>query len=153
VTQPLSRSPLEVVQRVVYQLLSGDAEMIELAPGGLGGSAAWFDEVPEGQTHPYGTLGDMLSTEDNDHGSFGRTITLTLHVWSKTRGNQQGQRIAERAGELLDHQPDALTALMAGSGHRCVSSRQEFDQSMGDPDPDIRHHVQRYRIVTAQIEG
>jgi len=34
-----------------------------------------------------------------------------------------------------------------------VSVRQEYDQALVDPDPQIRHHVLRFRIITAQQEG
>jgi hypothetical protein len=32
-----------------------------------------------------------------------------------------------------------------------VSIRNEFDQALTDPDPEIRHHVLRFRVITAQL--
>jgi hypothetical protein len=89
---------------------------------------------------------------DNDHGGYGRQVTQTLHIWTKARGNATGQDIANRINELLDHQHDALTAaFQAPAGHRVVSIRNEFDQALTDPDPEIRHHVLRFRVITAQL--
>jgi hypothetical protein len=141
VTAPVSRSPVHPVQEALYGKFTGDGTLMALIEG-------VFDQVPEGQAYPYVRIGDHLSTPDNDHGGFGREITVTIHVWTKTRGNKQGQAIAARVGELLDHQERQLTV----TGHRVVSIRQEFDQAVPDPDPQIRHHVLRFRIITDQEE-
>jgi uncharacterized protein (UPF0248 family) len=95
---------------------------------------------------PYVRVGDHLSIPDNDLGSFGRQITATLHVWTKARGNATGQDIAARINAILDHQSAGLVI----PGHRVVSIRNEFDQALTDPDPEIRHHVLRFRVITAQ---
>lgn len=140
---PVSRSPVHPVQVAVYTLLSGDAELAALAPGGV------WDQVPEDRSKPYIRIGEHLSVPDNDHGGFGREVTATIHVWTRARGNATGQAIATRIGELLDHRTDTLTV----EGHHVVSIRSEFDQALTDPDPQIRHHVMRFRIVTAQEDG
>jgi len=93
-------------------------------------------------------IGDHLSIPDNTHDTYGREITTTIHVWTRSRGNAQGQAIATRIGELLDHRPRDL----AVAGHRVVSIRQEFDQVLPDPDPEVRHHILRFRIQTVQTE-
>lgn len=139
-TAPISRSPVHPVQKAVYGRLSGDPTLAGLVTG-------VYDEVPEGTVHPYVRIGDHLSIPDNDHGGFGREITVTIHVWSRARGNSQGQAIANRIGELLDHRRDLTVA-----GHRVISIRQEFDQALPDPDPELRHHVLRFRIITEQVE-
>lgn len=138
-----SKSPVQPVQEAVYARLTGDTDLASLAPGGV------HDQVPEGRTYPYIRIGDHLSVPDNDHGGFGREITSTVHVWSKARGNKAGQSVADRVVELLDHQP----AQLAVTGHRVVSIRCEFDQAVADPDPQIRHHVLRFRIITDQEEA
>lgn len=95
---------------------------------------------------PYVRVGDHLSIPDNDLTSFGRNVTETLHIWTRARSNASGQDIAARIIEILDHQPEALII----PGHRVVSIRSEFDQALTDPDPEIRHHVVRFRVITAQ---
>ncbi|MEU5950325.1 DUF3168 domain-containing protein [Micromonospora sp. NPDC047465] len=139
-TAPVSRSPLHAVQMALYRRLKDDPALTALATGGV------WDEVPEGTPYPYIRIGDHLSTPDNDHGGFGREVTVTIHVWTKARGNSQGQGIAGRIGELLDHRPRDLAVV----GHRVVSIRQEFDQAFPDANPELRHHVIRFRIITDQ---
>lgn len=138
----ISKSPLNPLQKAIVAKLKGDATLTTL----LGGSSRVLDYVPEGQAYPYVRVGEHLSIPDNDLTSFGRQITETLHVWTRARGNVTGQDIAARIIELLDHQVSALTV----TGHRVVSIRCEFDQALTDPDPEIRHHVLRFRIITAQ---
>ncbi|MEV2236702.1 DUF3168 domain-containing protein [Micromonospora sp. NPDC049891] len=137
-TAPVSRSPIHPVQKAIYQRLTADTILMAALTGGV------HDQVPEDKVHPYLRIGDHLSVPDNDHGGFGREITVTLHVWTRSRGNTQGQTIAGRLIELLDHQH------LPVEGHNVVSVRHEFDQALTDPNPEIRHHVVRFRIVTSQ---
>ena len=139
---PVSSSPLNPLQRALFDTLSGDATLTTL----LGGAGRVVDQPPEGSWTRYIRIGDHTSTADNDLTSFGRNVVETLHIWTKARGNIPGQQIADRVKVLLDHQPDALDV----DGHRVVSIRNEFDQALTDPDPQIRHHVLRFRVVTAQ---
>jgi len=143
----ISKSPLNALQKAIFTRLNADSTLTTL----LGGTGRIVDQPAEGQALPYVRIGDHLSIPDNDHGTFGREVTETLHVWTRKRGNVTGQAIALRVGELLDHQTDAMSALLAADGHRCVSIRNEFDQALTDPDPEIRHHVLRFRVATAQL--
>lgn len=143
-TNPVSSSPVNPMQKALLVRLAGDSTLMGL----LGGAGRIVDQIPEGSLYPHIRLGESLSIPDNAHGQYGREVTQTLHVWTKTRTNAQGQDIAARANELLDHQPAALII----EGHKTVSIRCEFDQALTDPDPQIRHHVLRYRVVTEQEE-
>jgi hypothetical protein len=145
-----SKSPLNPLQRAIVTALRADATLAGLLASALNVTPtvpAVLDQVLGGQAYPYVRIGESNSTPDNDHSGFGRNVTQTLHIWTKTRGNIAGQDIAARITELLDHQ---ITAL-AVTGHRVVSIRSEFDQALTDPDPEIRHHVLRFRIITAQL--
>jgi hypothetical protein len=150
----ISTSPINPLQAAIVARLRADATlagMLAAVKGVSPATPAVVDRVVEGQAMPYVRLGDHLSTPDNTHTSFGRRVTETLHVWTRERSMAPGQRIANRVGELLDHQPAALSVLLAVNGHRCVSIRQSFDQALDDPDPEIRHHVLRFEICTTQI--
>ncbi|HEX6682431.1 MAG TPA: DUF3168 domain-containing protein [Candidatus Limnocylindrales bacterium] len=138
---PAYRSPVHPVQVALYERLTDDPSLSALVTG-------VFDQVPEGQPHPYVRIGDQLSIGDNDHSGYGRQITSTIHVWTRSRGNAEGQAIAARIAELLNEQERELDV----DGHRVVSCRLEYDQALPDPDPQIRHHVVRFRITTTQIE-
>lgn len=142
----ISRSPINPLQKAIFTRLTGDATLAGL----LGTGTRIVDQPQEGQPFPYVRIGEHLSIPDNDHGTFGRNITETIHIWTRKRGNATGQAIAGRIVELLDHQPAAISALLAADGHKCVSIRAEFDQALTDPDPEIRHHVLRFRVITAQ---
>lgn len=153
-TQPMIKIPATPVQRAIVARLRGDATLAGLLPPVKDSSPpvpAVVDQPAEGQVYPYIRVGDHLSIADNDLTGFGRQITETLHIWTKTRSNGPGQLIADRAAALLDHQDRALSALLAGDGHRVVRINLEYDQALTDPDPQIRHHVLRFRIVTEQL--
>ncbi|ROO51464.1 uncharacterized protein DUF3168 [Micromonospora sp. Llam0] len=137
-----SQSPIHPVQAAIHARLTGDNVLMGMVTG------VW-DQVPEPASKPYVRIGDHLSIPDNDHGGFGRNITVTVHVWTEARGNADGQAIARRIGVLLDHRPRELHP----AGHRVVSIRNEFDQAVPTTDPQVRHHVIRFRIITSQEES
>ncbi len=134
--------PLMAVQAALVVTLRADSTLTALLPGGV------RDEVPESEERDYLVLGDHLSLPDNDHTSFGREITQTLHIYTKARGTKRGGIIAARVNLLLDHQHDALQV----AGHRVVIIRNEFEQALRDPDPEWRQTLMRFRIHTQQLE-
>jgi hypothetical protein len=144
IPQTVSKRSSLAVQRAIVARLKADLTLTGSSL--LNGSKIYDGDAPETTPQPYVIVGDHLSTEANDHTSFGREITATLHVWTKTRSNVAGEDIANRINEILDHRPRDL----AVAGHRVVYIRLEFDQALADPDPQLRHHVLRYRIETAQ---
>lgn len=154
-TQPqtISRPPESPVQRAVVSLLRADATLAGRLAKVKGSTTtpAVVDEVKEGQAYPYVRVGDHLSTPDNTLTSFGRQITASIHAWTKAGSMGPGQDIADDIVRLLDHQDRALSALLAAAGQRCVRISFEFGQALDDPDPEIRHHVIRFRIETAQL--
>lgn len=153
-TAPTTRNPATPIQRAIVAILRADSAFVGLlAPikGVTPSTPAVVDEPAEGQSKPYIRVGDHLSTPDNDHTSKGREVTETIHVWTQARSNAPGQAIADRVTALLDHKVVGFSAALAADGHRCVTIRQEFDQALEDPDPQIRHHVLRFRIQTVQV--
>jgi len=148
------RSPITAIQQVIVAQLRADATLAGLlAPikNVTPSTPAVVDQPAEGQAKPYIRVGDNLSIPDHDHTSGGREVTVTLHVWTKERSSKPGQTIADRVTALLDHQVASFSAALEALGHRCVSIRQEFDQALEDPDPEIRHHVLRFRVQTQQL--
>lgn len=152
-TQTL-RLPHNAVQRALVAILRADATLAGLLAPIKGSSPAVpavIDEVAEGQAKPYVRLGDHLSTNTGDLLGHGRVLTETLHVWTQARSNSPGQTIADRIAYLLDHATVTMSTALAGDGHRCVRIVLEYDQALRDPDPEIRHHVLRFRVETAQL--
>lgn len=133
--------PLNAVQEAFFTTARADTLLMSLLPGGV------WDEPPERETRDYLVLGDHLSLPDNSHDKFGREITQTFHVWTKSRGTKRGGAIAARWNALFDHQKGALTV----PGHRIVIVRNEFQQALRDPDPQWRQTLIRYRINTEQL--
>ncbi|MET0419009.1 MAG: DUF3168 domain-containing protein [Actinoplanes sp.] len=150
IPQTTSKSPLNALQKVVVTRLKGDATLATLL-GSSPSDARVVDQPREGMPYPYVRVGDTLSTADDDLTSFGRSVVMTLHIWTKKRGTFSGQEILNRIVELLDHQTAAVSALLEAEGHRVVRIAAEFDQALTDPDPEIRHHVLRFRVATAQL--
>ncbi|MDQ8045262.1 MAG: DUF3168 domain-containing protein [Patulibacter sp.] len=143
IPQSVSKRPSLAVQRAIVALLKADSALTTL----LTGTKVYDGDAPEATPQPYVIVGDHLSTDSGDLTSFGREILSTIHVWTKTRSNVAGEDIANRINQLLDRQHRSLAIV----GHRAVYVRLEFDQALGDPDPQLRHHVLRYRIETAQL--
>ena len=149
-----SKSPQNALQAAILSILRADvtlAGLLASVKGVTPAVPAVVDQPAEGQAKPYVTLGDHLSIPEGDHTSVGREVTETIHVWTQERRNKPGQDIADRITALLDHQVATLSSALAASGHKCVTIRQEFDQALRDPDPQIRHHVLRFRIQTQQL--
>jgi hypothetical protein len=149
-----TRNPATPIQRAIVARLRADTTLIALlAPikGVSPATPAVVDQPPEGQPKPYVRVGDHLSIPDSDHTSRGREGTETIHVWTQTRSSKPGQDIADAITASLDHQVAELSALLAVDNHKCISIRQEFDQALEDPDPQIRHHIVRFRIQTQQL--
>jgi hypothetical protein len=133
--------PLNAVQAAFFTTAKADVTLMGLLPGGV------WDEPPEKETRDYLVLGDHLSLPDNTHDKYGREITQTFHVWTKSRGTLRGGAIAKRWNALFDHQQDALEV----PGHKIVIVRNEFQQALRDPDPQWRQTLIRYRIHTEQL--
>jgi hypothetical protein len=127
------------VQAAVYRVLAGDQDLAAQVSG-------VFDLVPEDTAYPYVQIGEALDSPRGAHGNHGRETVLTLHVWSKYRGNAEAHRIGALVMAVLDHQ------VLDVEGLHHVSTRYEQGLTMTDPEPpgDIRHLVQRYRITTEQ---
>lgn len=150
---PVSRSPASAVQRAIVSIMKASTDLCDalaVTPGGDPRQAV-YDGPPEGAAYPYVTAGEHLSISDNDLTSYGREGTETVHVWTEARSNARGQEISDIIIGLLDHQVAALSDALADDDFRCVSVRHEFDQALRDPDPQIRHHVVRFRVCTVQV--
>ncbi len=133
-------APMGPIQKAVYTRLAGDAAYMALVAGGP------YDGVPEQAALPCTDLGEFVETPDNRHRGFGRQTVITLHTWSRERGYAEVQRIGAAIMAALDHQPLSI------DGEHHVDTLYEFGQTLTDPDPvgDVRHLVQRFRILTEQ---
>lgn len=129
------------IQKAIYARLSGDEELRGLAKG-------VFDHVPEKAPMPYVVVGEAIEAPDDTLDSFGADTLAGVHVWTRARGFVEGNTIAGRVMALLDRQHRAL----AVEGHRVVAVRFRQEQPVKDPDPEIRHVIVRFQVVTEQEE-
>ncbi len=138
-TIPPPVSPMLAIQGAIRSLLVADAELQSLG-------VSVYDYLPENVPYPFIVIGEATEVPANAHDRHGWETVPTLHVWDQYRGFKRVLQIGGRLTALLDHQP--LTV----PGYDHIVTRFEFGQPLTDPEPpgDIRHLVQRYRVVTAQ---
>lgn len=137
--------PSDALQVGIYELLSGDATLGALILG-------VFDGVPEdtdlSDGDGYIVVGELMAIPDGTHDGPGRQTSATVHTWTRAESHRPGNAIGARAAALLDYQQDALDAVVAG--HKVWRIVHEFTQTLDDPEPGIRHRVDRFRVWTSQ---
>ena len=133
----MAESTLSPLQSALYTKLTGNVPFMAAVTG-------LFDWVPEGTAYPYVTFGEAMATPRNAQDRFGRRTVETLHVWSKQQGMLQVANIMSLITQALDHQTLTVT------GHDAVMVHHEFEQTLNDPDPEIRHGVIRFAITTEE---
>lgn len=127
-------SPSWPLQQSVYTRLNADTELVTT----LG--AAVYDHVPDSAAFPYVVIGDATEAPRDTMARTGRDVTLTVHLWSQTKGMKQVDEIADRVDDLLDRWAPTVT------GWSATTMLREFYENMRDPDGMTRHGVARYRI-------
>lgn len=132
--------PADALQVGLYDLLTGDATLSALADV--------YDDVPEDVEPAYVVIGDMLSTPDGAHGSHGRQTVAVLHTWTRAQSHRPGNAIGARLVALLERRHADLDPLV--DGHSVWMVEHEFAQNLRDPEPGIRHRIDRFRVWTRQ---
>lgn len=133
--------PADALQAGLFALLGGDATLAGLVSG-------VYDGVPEDKEPAWVTIGDVQSLPDGVHGREGRQTAATIHTWTRGDGYSPTNAIGARIVALLWHRHADLDPLVAG--HKVWKVEHEFSQTLGDPEPHIRHRVDRFRIWTSQ---
>lgn len=127
------------LQQAMYERAAADEALVAMVSG-------VFDEVPETKVYPYVTLGEAIEQPDNTHSNYGAKTDVAFHIWSDYRGYLEGNTIGGRLVELFDHQPLEI------EGHRVVTVRFKQTTPMRDPDPNLRHVIVRFQVITEQEE-
>ncbi len=135
--------PVQAVQIGIRSLLLADDDLTDL----IGVNDVW-DEPPEDARMPYVHIGEATSISDGTHSAQGRQVVETIHSWAKARTAAAVNDIGERVVAVLDLQHAALDAAVAGVTVWMI--RHEFSQTLRDPDREIRHRIDRFRIYTSQ---
>lgn len=121
------------LQTAVIAKLKGSAPLSALVTG-------VYDEVPEGASLPYVSLGSITETASDTHDHQGLDTLIVIHVWSEYQGNAEAADIFAAVDAALDRVP--LTV----AGFKYVSIKHEQHQFVKDPDPRIRHVNAQYRV-------
>jgi hypothetical protein len=133
--------PSDAIQAGLYELFTDDATLMGLVNG-------VFDGVPEDIEPNYLVIGEVMSAPDGTHSGEGRETGATIHTWTRAESHAPGNTIGARVVALLWHRHADLDQLVAG--HDVWRIEHEFAQTMDDPEPGIRHRVDRFRIWTRQ---
>lgn len=137
--------PADALQVGIYELLTGDATLVAAVEG-------VYDGTPEDESlapgEGYVVIGEIMATADGTHDGEGRQTSATLHTWTRAESHRPGNLIGAHLARLLWHQHVALDALV--DGHKVWRVAHEFTQTLVDPEPGIRHRVDRFRIWTSQ---
>lgn len=133
--------PADAVQAGIYSLLSSDTELEGLVTG-------IYDGPPEDAELDYVVLGEMSSTPDGTNDGEGRQTVAMIHSWANAHGMAPVNTIGARIVALLWHRQAELDPLVAG--HKVWRVDHEFGQALLDPQPNVRHRVDRFRIWTSQ---
>ena len=123
------------LQQAIYTALTGDPTLMALITG-------VHDHVPQGAAFPYVTIGESTARDWGAAGVSGIEATLTLHVWSRTRGHKELKQIMAEVHRIL-HDAD-LTV----TGHHLVYLRFVFARTTRDSDGATHHGLSRFRALT-----
>lgn len=123
------------LQEAIYSRLSNDSTLTDT------NGASVYDEVPEGSSYPYVTIGESTALDYSTKDVSGSEQTLTLHVWSQYRGSKETKNIMDRLHDLLHNYSLSVT------GANLINLRLEFSDLLRDPDGITRHGVVRFRAV------
>jgi hypothetical protein len=123
-------------QEIVFDALDGN-----LTGCAVFDTAPFLPEAAPSTTFPYCVIGeDQVSPWDTDD-TLGADVVVTLHFWSRAKGNKQVKALMDQAYGLLNR------ATISKAGYNVVDCLYEFGEVVPDPDASTKHGVQRYRLT------
>lgn len=131
-------SAIEPVGRLFYQMLAGDPTIQQMASGGVhDGMVPDTGEV----SFPYVVIGEKIESPDNRLASYGRSVGIQIHVFSRYRGSKEAATIAGRILYLMDQGQLRLSM----PGWAINSLQLELNEEINE-DIDQRHRIIRFRV-------
>ena len=122
------------LQTTIYNALNVSAITTTLSCG-------VYDEVIEGNTYPFITLGEETTIDYGTKTETGSETTINIHIWSQYKGSKQTKEIMDKVHDLLHDSNLSVT------GFNLINLRFEFSDIMRDPDGITRHGVMRFRAI------
>jgi hypothetical protein len=139
------KSALSAVHAAVYGVLSADATLGTLAPGGV------WDHVPQDQAvWPYVRVGSVDEVPDDTAGRQGRKVTFTVHVWSQYRGLKEVYALVDRVMALLRYTSLTLGASWAHGDTRHMSSAVD-EPTVDDGGVQIQHATVEFDVLVQEV--
>jgi len=123
------------LQEAIYTRLNNDSTLTSTY------GASVYDEVPEGSSFPYVSIGETTALDYSTNDVDGSEQTMTLHVWSQYRGTKETKNILDRLHDLLHDYSLSVT------GANLINLRFDFSDLLRDPDGITRHGVIRFRAI------
>jgi len=100
-----------------------------------------YDEVIEGNTYPFITLGEETTIDYSTKTATGSETTINIHIWSQYKGSKETKNILDKIHDLLHDSNLTVT------GFNLINLRFEYSDIMRDPDGITRHGVMRFRAI------
>jgi len=122
------------LQTTIYNALNVSAVTTTLSCG-------VYDEVIEGNTYPFITLGEETTIDYSTKTATGSETTINIHIWSQYKGSKQTKEIMDKIHDLLHDSNLSVT------GFNLINLRFEYSDIMRDPDGITRHGVMRFRAI------
>jgi len=122
------------LQTTIYNALNVSAITTTLSCG-------VYDEVIEGNTYPFITLGEETTIDYSTKTATGSETTVNIHIWSQYKGSKQTKEIMDKVHDLLHDSNLSVT------GFNLINLRFEYSDIMRDPDGITRHGVMRFRAI------
>lgn len=127
------------LQKAIHSALL-DSEITDSSGSSITGI---FDDVPEGTSYPYITVGEDTAVDVSSKDNTIFEHTLTIHAWSQYKGRRDIKELMEQIHNAL-HNVDVSV-----NGASLCNLRQEFQTTLLENDGITRHGVMRFRAVVS----
>lgn len=104
-------------------------------------SSRVYDSIPADAVFPYFNIGDMQTISDGADCLDATEVYVTLHIWSRAKGQVEARRLAATARTALH---DWLPTL---EGFRVVEHEHRDTRTLDDPDGITSHAVLTFRAL------
>lgn len=105
------------------------------------------EAVAEGQPYPYVEIGEIEETLNNVFTKNGRSVLVSIHIYSEQSGFKEAEAILEQINILLDDTllPDPPGWKTIQNFYEIGTAHKEFDVK------ELRHVIGRYRFEVEQF--
>ncbi len=128
------------VQQGIYTALTGSAALANFI-----GTRIFNSNAPQDSVFPYVVLGEVSTADWDTKTEDGMEMQITIHIWSRYRGNKEAMQIMAEVVTALDD-----VSISVGSFNLLFI---RFNSSVGpllDPDGFTNHSIQRFQVFVQE---